>query len=529
MKTLKRFFFKTCPKSGRIVALNRKNIWLKVIFPITVLVAVLWFLIRVVPKPSRISYPCQQVVAPIAIGGLVYLAHMLGVVYLYNKCRELFRLQRYMLGTCCGVALIVAVSLFVWRNSTDLYASILDRPTKEWIPTDGPNEPIGEGKGIFPGRVVWARDSTVSRWRGEFGEGKWWNDKFTNQDVVCRMMRDDLLALTGAADAAQAWDKIFAYHNRTFNNSERGYRKGEKIVIKINCNNAYDGYGDKDNQIDASKQTVLALLRELVHNGGVDQSDITLLEGIRVIPDRIYLPCHEEFADVLWMDSKGTGENGRQPVVWRNNVITYSQPTECGSGIPEAVYRAQYLINLFLVKGHISVGVSLSAKNHYGTINGRDHKWKLTGAYHPFVDFMGSKELGGKTVLYIADGLYGLRDVNDPVSKEFAQWNKTLHGGWLSSIFMSLDPVAIDAVCYDFLRSEFGARLGRGSGAPADTYMHEAALANKPPSGVEYRPNGVPLQSLGVHEHWNNPVERKYTKNINPQSSVGIELVQLYK
>ena len=38
------------------------------------------------------------------------------------------------------------------------------------------------------------------------------------------------------------------------------------------------------------------------------------------------------------------------------------------------------------------------------------------GTYHPFVDMIGSRELGGKTLLFILDGLYGVRDVNDNVA-----------------------------------------------------------------------------------------------------------------
>jgi len=30
--------------------------------------ATIWFLIRVIPKPSRAAYPCMQVVAPVMSG-----------------------------------------------------------------------------------------------------------------------------------------------------------------------------------------------------------------------------------------------------------------------------------------------------------------------------------------------------------------------------------------------------------------------------------------------------------------------------
>jgi hypothetical protein len=71
------------------------------------------------------------------------------------------------------------------------------------------------------------------------------------------------------------------------------------------------------------------------------------------------------------------------------------------------------------------------------------------------------------------------------------------------------------------LRSEPRATQVRGN---ADNYLHEAAQAAKPPSGTSYAPDGSgTLASLGVHEHWNNATERKYSRNLGRKE--GIELV----
>lgn len=60
-----------------------------------------------------------------------------------------------------------------------------------------------------------------------------------------------------------------------------------------------------------------------------------------------------------------------------------------------------------------------------------------------------------------------------------------------------------------------------------EDYLHEAALADNPPSGTFYDPNHPRptqrLASLGVHEHWNNPEERKYSRNLGRPE--GIELL----
>lgn len=59
--------------------------------------------------------------------------------------------------------------------------------------------------------------------------------------------------------------------------------------------------------------------------------------------------------------------------------------------------------------------------------------------------------------------------------------------------------------------------------------MVEAALADNPPSGTFYDPdhrgNVARPASLGVYEHWNNPTDKQYSRNMG--MSKGIELIKL--
>jgi hypothetical protein len=91
MEPLKKFFFKYCPISGNIVGFNRKNIFLKIIFPFWGIAALVWFLIRVVPKPNRINYPCQKVAAPIVFSLISYMISSLGLVFLYRGTNLLLK------------------------------------------------------------------------------------------------------------------------------------------------------------------------------------------------------------------------------------------------------------------------------------------------------------------------------------------------------------------------------------------------------------------------------------------------------
>jgi hypothetical protein len=86
--------------------------------------------------------------------------------------------------------------------------------------------------------------------------------------------------------------------------------------------------------------------------------------------------------------------------------------------------------------------------------------------------------------------------------------------------------VAIDSVGLDFLRNEqtVNPAVVDVVGNP-DNYLHEAAMANKPASGHAYDPegDGTAVESMGVHEHWNNPTDRKYSRNLG--TGKGIELI----
>jgi hypothetical protein len=141
--------------------------------------------------------------------------------------------------------------------------------------------------------------------------------------------------------------------------------------------------------------------------------------------------------------------------------------------------------------------------------------------------------LGGKILIFFMDGLWSASFEHEPPVKfRMAPFNND----WSSSIFLSLDPVAISSVCLDILQAEFPktAKEDGGEGRhwdanyPAvDDYLHQAADSTTWPEGIIYDPenDGTPLASLGVHEHWNNPTERDYTRNLG--SGNGIELIEI--
>ena len=139
--------------------------------------------------------------------------------------------------------------------------------------------------------------------------------------------------------------------------------------------------------------------------------------------------------------------------------------------------------------------------------------------YRPLVDLNGHQDMGGKTVLYLVDGIYGGKGWAGVPSKwALAPFNNN----WPASLFVSMDEVAINSVGFDFLSQQW-ADLALGNEGVQD-YLHEMAQANSPLSGTFYDPerDGTRLASQGVHEHWNNATNKQYTRNLG--SGNGIEL-----
>ena len=524
-----------CPKMGKFTARKPKGCWMILLFPLAGFVALIWFLVRVLPKPSRATYPCQRVAFPMASGFIVWLLGLAGSVVAFRKAKRYHLQARYVL-----YAVFIAVSVgSVWLalSTSEEKAALADVQT--------PNEPIGIAQGARPGRVVWIHDPNATDWDGYSSPEHWYDDNHTDQAVVDRMVSRALRGLAGAGSDAAAWDAIFRNFNLSRGKGDVGYVAGEKIAIKINntmCYNAntstFEKRDNNINRIDNSPQMTISLLDQLVRVAGVKQADITIGDPGRIMPNFYYNIVHPRFPDVCYMAS--FGGLGRTESTFSD--VEFHWSTSAANGkrqdyIPLSFAEADYMINFAILKSHDSGGITVCGKNHYGsllrnpdrTLRGQRYDYydmhgslpvnrRGMGYYRALVDLMGHPELGGKTVLYIVDGLFAGRNWDSQPVK----WNMApFYGDWPSSVFVSQDPVAIDSVCYDFLRTEWNDYPHYDG---AEDYLHEAALADNPPSGTFYDPDkdGIGLASLGAHEHWNNSYNKQYSRNLG--TGEGIEL-----
>ena len=103
----------TCAEQKKLQKRDWKWGWLKYLFPVAGLASLVWFLIRVIPKPSRAFYPCQRVAFPLASGFVIWLTGSIASVVAFRKAKLSFARRRYILGLLCVVLSVVALWMAV--------------------------------------------------------------------------------------------------------------------------------------------------------------------------------------------------------------------------------------------------------------------------------------------------------------------------------------------------------------------------------------------------------------------------------
>ena len=559
-----------------------KKIMTRIFFPILGLTSLGWFLVRVIPKPSRATYPCMKVAFPIASGFITWLIGIVSSVTAFKLAKQRFQRAQYWLA---------GIFIFIGLGAGLFVIIQMDKPAGAKIAYNynhPSNEPIGEAQGIFPGRVAWAwnPDATNENQTGT-DDGKievsenddyYFLIKNNDQAVIDSMMDDVVLNLTGESSVSDAWQALFKFHNRKKSGKDSTYKPGEKIFIKINATSILQGDGGQPwltwepneltkykpdwwahpDVVETTPQVVLSVLRQLINEAGVQQQDIYIGDPMKNVYKHLFEYWKSEFpnVNVLGNDIEYHGLNlaalDRVPVVkTASDVLFYSDKgTVMDEAVSDKLYtiheQAAYLINIASLKAHACAGITLCAKNHFGSQARADahhlHKGLVGeendqprrteyGMYRVQVDLMGHRLLGGNTMLFVVDGLYsaveGWSDAY-PVKWGMAPFN----GDFTNSIIASLDPVALESVCFDLLRTEYDGpevEFNRPNMAGVDDYLQQAADPTKWPVGIIYDPenDGVPISSLGVYEHWNNPIDMQYSRNLGTGN--GIELVKIFK
>ena len=525
------------PKTGKHLGCFRKYPWLIWLFPVIGLASLIWFLIRVAPKPSRATYPCQRLAFPLASGFIIWLLGLGCSTAAFRKAGRSFSRSRYLIGILCIMASIGCLWLSLTLTAEEQAKAADPHPV---------NSPIGVARGFHPGRVVWVHDPNATDWEGPGTGDYWWQDEHTDQDVVDSMMLRAICGLAGEPDISEAWVLLFRHFNRQQGRGDVGYISGEDVMVKVNFvdmialwgNSDYDLVDHTPDYAICSPHIMHALLDQLVNIVGVAESDITIGDPVCLWCNEFYDMIQPDFPNVRYLDYLGYNNRTK----YKKSTVPFYWSTSRADGktqdyVLQSYVDAEYFINLASLKGHYNqAGITVCAKNHYGSLRGptaggyydmhSDCPFTVpqSGSYRNMVDLMGHRHVGGKTLLCLIDGLYtGKHVAPDRLPQKWQM--EPFNNDWCSSIFASHDQVAIDSVAFDFLITEWP-EAGGPAHAGTDDYLHEAAQANAPASGTFYDPerDGTRLASLGVHEHWNNPIDKQYSRNLGTGN--GIQLWQ---
>jgi len=116
----------------RLNKLVLKNKLFKPLFIITGLLSLIWFLIRVIPKPGRAAYPCMQATFPIASSFVIWLIGSLASISLFRKVPGAVRNRNFIKVTgfafTGGLFLFVAIAL---NNQSISLASVFSTEAAE--------------------------------------------------------------------------------------------------------------------------------------------------------------------------------------------------------------------------------------------------------------------------------------------------------------------------------------------------------------------------------------------------------------
>ena len=297
----------------------------------------------------------------------------------------------------------------------------------------------------LPPKVIHVHAADATHW--DFSSG-WYGDH-VSQDRINAMIEQGLLELTGAPSVAAAWTSLLP-----------GYLPGKKIAIKVNLNNA--ACDDADEVIDALIHPVNALIRSLVV-AGVREDDIWVYDAKRPMPSRFY--GRRQYTQARYFDNSGCADQ----MVTFTHVdpslrVSFSNPALTPRWLTDLLFQATYLINMPILKKHVLHPVTLSFKNHFGSLDnlggsGADNPHPYitpsnsyySPSFSPLVDIYANPNIAGKTVLTLADGLFGAPSV----SARPIPW-QTFGDGAPNSLFFSRDAVAMDCVMCDLLRAEWG-------------------------------------------------------------------------
>jgi len=384
-----------------------------------------WLLFRTGRKASRINYPCQRLAAANSTAFFVWVSTILG-----SLAARFYKQKQKFIARGTVLTIVLTISVLGLRN---LY---LYSWQKRLV-----SRPLGAGVS----RVVWIRDSRAATgWSSAHSQR-------VNAQVADEMMNTAIKQLAGKNTVSSAWDQIF----KNFNGGA-GYSAGEKIIIKANFNNS-----GTNMYHNPTYQVANALVRQLVEEAGVSQSNIIVYDASRSLQSQYKSGISARFPNIQLNPSRRTCFN----------------TSVRGTKFTCLLDDAKYLINMPLLRTHNFAVVTLSFKNHLGSVQTpnalHDGIRDSSASSNSIVILNNHPLIRDKTLLVVADAMYGLKQGGPDGDPSGSQGIKN---PWPSSIFLSTDPVAADSVMLDYMTNR-GAEFAYW-GSPREPRVYLVAAAS---------------------------------------------------
>jgi hypothetical protein len=472
------------------------------------LISLFWLIWKTGRKPTRIVYPCQQ--SALANIGLIFVPSIALFGHRLMAWPRQRITRKHKLWVSVLLILVSILSAGVWAVRS-AYKAERSRTYYQSLRSSGPFGKLGPavlggGTATYlsvphalalpsPHRVVSVHDADATSWTFPCTSSGPCNDyygdeSFVDQAIVDQMFVRGMTALTGENTLPDAWRAILP-----------DYQAGEIVAIKVNFNDAIAGggevgYEDDDAYVDALPQVVNSIVAGLTAIG-IAEDAICVFDASRYITDRFRSRIN--YPSVRFIDRTGNGSGVA--------AATFESPDSSASilftdtaykgthRVADILVDADYLINVPIMKRHGGVGISLSLKNHMGSVDDfttgghgmHDYIYLNGNAYtsssNPLVDFNLNANIRDKTVLIIGDALYGGWSSNNTPPERWSSFDDDSP----NMLFFGADPVAVDSVMFDYLSRE-----GYVNPKSEDILILGANAG------------------LGVHESWNNDTERKY-------------------
>ncbi len=288
-----------------------------------------------------------------------------------------------------------------------------------------------------------------------------------DQLVVDEMLNRGLMDLTEEKSIESAWRCIF-----------ESYKDGDVIAIKPNFNDLHKEFSDN---LVVSPAVINSIVKGLIEFLKVSPENIIVYDCSRTIPDsyrkRIKYPVKyvEPYGSSLMRRIIYKTVGNPLPKADKNHEIKMTHEIIDKKGqrikcyLPEVVTSADHIINVPVFKSHQFVLASGALKNHYGTVRFSDGSLSPKYLHPPIIhesiaDINAHPVIKEKTRLIVMDALFGrLKKKGGPPDK----W-KIYNNDNPNRLFLSTDPVALDAVSAFFIKKEMEERK--------DTYLSDDYL-----------------------------------------------------